>query len=103
MSKHAIERIFQRYGKELSWTDIRNIVKAIKEGNCYYVDAANDDRIIVLVLYEHLLLKLVYSATEDRKGAIVTALPLDIDEWNANLGQIPPVFRKRKKKKNTNN
>ena len=48
-------------------------------------------------------MKLVYSATEDHKGAIVTALPLDIDEYNKNISQIPPVFRRRKEKKNSNN
>jgi hypothetical protein len=82
MSIHALERIFQRYNKSLTWTDIRNIVKAIKEEKCVFVDAANNDCIIVLINYEHIPLKLVYSATIDHKGAIVTALPLDIDEWN---------------------
>lgn len=104
MSIHALERIFQRYNKDLTWTDIRNIVKAIKEDKCVFIDAANNDCIIVLIDYEHIPLKLVYSATRDHKGAIVTALPLDIDEWNSNLSQIPLIKRKKKKKhKNKNN
>ena len=104
MSMHALERIFQRYNKDLTWTDIRNIVKAIKRGECVYLDAANNDCIVVLINYEHIPLKLIYSATQDHKGAIVTALPLDIDEWNANLTQIPLIKRKYKKKhKNKNN
>ena len=104
MSIHALERIFQRYNKNLTWTDIRLIVKAIKEEQCVFVDAANNDCIIVLINYEHIPLKLVYSATIDHKGAIVTALPLDIDEWNNNISQIPLIKRKKKKKhKNKNN
>lgn len=104
MSIHALERIFQRYNKDLTWADIRNIVKAIKEDKCVFIDAANNDCVIVLIDYEHIPLKLVYSATRDHKGAIVTALPLDIDEWNSNLSQIPLIKRKKKKKhKNKNN
>lgn len=103
MSFHAIDRILQRYGREFTWTDIRTIIKAIKQGKCFFVDATEKERIIVLILYENLPMKLVYSATEDHKGAIVTALPLDIDEWNKNLSQIPPVFRHRKEKKKSNN
>lgn len=103
MSIHALDRIFQRYNKDLTWTDIRNIVKAIKTEKCVYLDAANNDCMIVLVNYEHIPLKLVYSATKDHKGAIVTALPLDIDEWNSNLSQIPLVKRKRKKKHKNKN
>lgn len=99
MSFHAIDRIYQRYGKEFTWTDIRAIIKAIKEGRCYFVDPTEKERIIVLILYENLPMKLVYSATEDHKGAIVTALPLDIEEFNNNISQIPPVFRKRIEKK----
>lgn len=98
MSLHALDRIFQRYNKDLTWTDIRNIIKAIKEDKCVFLDAANNDCIVVLINYEHIPLKLIYSATEDHKGAIVTALPLDIDEWNNNISQIPLIKRKQKKK-----
>lgn len=104
MSIHALDRIFQRYNKNLTWTDIRSIVKAIKQEKCVFLDAANNNCIIVLINYEHIPLKLVYSATRDHKGAIVTALPLNIDEWNSNLSQIPLIKRKQKKKhKNSNN
>lgn len=98
MSLHALDRIFQRYNKDFTWTDIRNIIKAIKEDKCVFLDAANNDCIVVLINYEHIPLKLIYSATEDHKGAIVTALPLDIDEWNNNISQIPLIKRKQKKK-----
>jgi len=98
MSIHALERIFQRYNKDLTWTDIRNIIRAIKNEKCVYLDAANNDCIVVLINYEHIPLKLIYSATKDHKGAIVTALPLDIEEWNSNLTQIPLIKRKNKKK-----
>ena len=103
MSFHALDRLKFRYGKEFTWSDIRTIIKAIKRGDCVYVDAANEDRLIVLILYDNIPMKLVYCATEDHKGAIVTALPLDIDEWNENLSQIPLVAKKRKSKKNHKN
>lgn len=99
MSLHALDRIFQRYNQTFSWIDVRNIIKAIKKEKCYFVDAANNDCIVVLVNYEHIPLKLVYSSTKDHKGAIVTALPLDIDEWNSNLSQIPLIKREQNKKK----
>lgn len=104
MSFHALERLQSRYSsREFDWSDIRAIIKAIKQGECYYVDAANEDRIIVLILYENIPMKLVYSATQNHKGAIVTALPLDIDEWNSNISQIPPVYKKRNDNKNDKN
>jgi hypothetical protein len=98
MSNHAIERIFQRYGKEFTFWDIQNMIRAIRQGKCYVLDPTIEDRIIVLLHYNHLPMKLVYSPGISRKGCIVTALPLDVDEWNANLSQIPDVICERKKK-----
>lgn len=97
MSNHAIDRIFQRYGKELTFWDIQNLIRAIKTGRCVVLDPTIEDRIIVLVHYNHIPLKLVYSPGQHRKGCIVTALPLDVDEWNANISQIPDVICERKK------
>lgn len=97
MSKHAIERIQQRYGREFNWKDIRNLIKAIREDQCYILDAAHQDRIICLVLYNNCPLKLIYSVGMDKKGCIVTAMPLDVDEWNKYSSEIPHVITKKKK------
>lgn len=97
MSMHALERIFQRYNKDFTWTDVRGIVKAIKEEKCVFLDAAKDNCITVLVNYDHIPLKLVYSCGKDHKGIIVTALPLDVEEWNKYLSQIPFIKRKEKR------
>lgn len=97
MTHHAIERLTQRYGREFTFWDIANMVRAIKKGKCLILDPSIEDRIIVLLSYNHLPMKLVYSPGESRKGYIVTALPLDVDEWNKNLSQIPDVICVRKK------
>lgn len=98
MTNHALERLFQRYGKELTFWDIRNMIDCIKHGKCYILDPTIEDRIIVLLNYNHIPMKLVYSAGESRKGVIVTALPLDVEEWNSLISQIPEVIIERKNK-----
>lgn len=97
MTNHALDRLFQRYGKELNFRDIQNMIRAIKKGQCLVLDATAEDCILVLLHYNHIPMKLVYSAGHNRKGCIVTALPLDVDEWNANISQIPDVIVERKK------
>lgn len=101
MTRHAIDRLFQRYGKEFTFWDIKNMIKAIRTGKCYVLDPTIEDRIIVLLHYNHIPMKLIYSPGDKGRGCIVTALPLDIDEWNKNLSQIPDVICERNKKSNS--
>lgn len=98
MSEHALYRIMQRYGREFTFSDISQMIKAIKKGNCYVLDPTIEDRIIVLLHYNKAPLKLVYSPGVHRKGCIVTALPLDVDEWNKYASQIPEVIVERNNK-----
>ena len=99
MSKHALDRIQQRYGRDFTWKDLDNIIKAIKEGNCYILDAAEGDRISCLISYNHCPLKLIYCSGKNNKGHIITAMPLDIDEWNKYISQIPEIFSLRNNNK----
>lgn len=91
MSKHALDRIRQRYGREFNWRDLKNIIEAIKLGNCYILDAVGNDRLSCLISYKHCPLKLIYCSGKDNKGYIVTAMPLDVDEWNKYSSQIPEI------------
>lgn len=97
MTNHALERIFERYGRELTFWDINNLIKTIKQGKCLVLDDSVKDSQIILLSYNHLPLKLVYSPGFHHKGYIVTALPFDVDEWNEHISEIPEVFYERKK------
>lgn len=87
---HALDRINERYGNKFTITDINNISTLIKKGLCLEIvqDFVDRDRIIVLLRYNNIPLKLVYSQKSKR---VVTALPLDIDEYNEYYNLVPEI------------
>ena len=87
---HALDRINERYGNNYTISDIFTIITLIKKG--LYLEIVKDfvdrDRITVLLRYNNIPMKLVYSKTDEK---IITALPLDIDEYNEYCDLVPII------------
>jgi len=76
---HSQERALQRYNKDYSKKDIKEMQKMLKDGNGIYVREANgDDRDVLYLVYKHIPLKVCYNYVENK---IVTILPFDVDEY----------------------
>lgn len=89
MTTHAIERLKERYGKDLSATDISKICSSLKKGRYLILpDFKTTDKIKILIKYNDIPLKLVYSKSTNK---IVTALPLDVDEYNDYFNLVPEL------------
>lgn len=89
MTTHAIERLKERYGKDLSATDISKICSSLKKGRYLVLpDFKTTDKIKILIKYNDIPLKLVYAKSVNK---IVTALPLDIDEYNDYFNLVPEL------------
>lgn len=89
MTTHAIERLKERYGKDLSSTDISKICSSLKKGRYLVLpDFKTTDKIKILIKYNDIPLKLVYAKSVNK---IVTALPLDIDEYNDYFNLVPEL------------
>jgi len=89
MTTHAIERLKERYGKDLSAADISKICSSLKKGRYLVLpDFKTTDKIKILIKYNDIPLKLVYSKSTNR---IITALPLDVDEYNDYYGLVPEL------------
>lgn len=78
---HALDRLNERYGNRFTIADVNKISVLIKKGLCLEIvnDFVDRDRITVLLRYNKIPLKIIYSKTSKR---VVTVLPLDIDEYN---------------------
>lgn len=90
MSRHAFERINERYGNRFTMEDINNLCAIIKKG-CYLEivkDFVDRSKITILVRYNNIPLKLVYAP---KQKTIVTALPLDVDEFNQYYDLVPNI------------
>ena len=88
MTQHAIDRIKERYNKELTFSDINKIVVGIKKERYVYLEKKIlNERKTVLIKFENIPMKLVI----DNKNNIITALPIDIDEANKYLNFIPEL------------
>ena len=87
---HALDRINERYGNKFTMNDINIISTLIKKGLCLEIvkDFVNRDKITVLLRYNNIPLKLVYSKDSKR---IVTVLPLDVDEYNQYYDLVPEI------------
>lgn len=77
---HCQQRAIQRYNKEFTKKDIKEIEKLIRQG--LYLQA-NDEvikgRNIVFVRYKHIPIKVCYDSV---KKYIVTILPFIVEEYN---------------------
>lgn len=86
MGKHAIERTKQRYNMDLSYKDEKSIMTLIKNGRSIPLDLPtdNDNVHFAYVVYNNIPIKVLYSEWEDtgKIRSIVTAYPLDVDEYN---------------------
>lgn len=90
MTKHALNRINERYGNRFSMDDIHTLCTILKNGKYLEIvkDFVNRDKITVLIRYNNIPLKLVYAP---KNKVIVTALPLDIDEFNLYCDLVPNI------------
>ena len=93
MTKHALDRLQFRYNQQFNWGDINKIVKGIRQGKCYILRPGEAiDSIVVLVIYKNIPMKLVYGNRSSNSGkSIITALPIDVDEFNSHLSEIIPI------------
>lgn len=92
MTKHALERLQFRYNREFTWTDLNTIVKGIQDGKCYILQpGVADNTTVVLVIYQNLPMKLVYGCNTGKHNTIITALPIDVDEFNTYIKEIVPI------------
>ena len=86
MGKHSLERVQQRYNMELSYKDEKNIMNMIKNGRAVHLDIPTDkeDMHFAYVCYKNIPIKVLYVEFEDtgKLKGIVTAYPLDVDEYN---------------------
>lgn len=88
MTQHAIDRIKERYNKDLTFSDINKIVVGIKKERYVYLEKKIlNERKTVLIKFENIPMKLVI----DNKNNIITALPIDTDEVNRYLRFIPEL------------
>ena len=90
MTKHAMERINQRYGRELTQQE-KDILHTILKKQLYLEvvkDFCPADKITVLVRFNKIPLKLIYAPKQNK---IITALPLDVDEFNTYSDLVPDV------------
>lgn len=90
MTIHALKRINERYGNHFTMEDINILCSLMRKGQ--YLEIVNDfnpkDKITVLIRYNNIPLKLIYA---QKQKAIVTALPLDIDEFNEYFDLVPNI------------
>lgn len=95
MTRHAIERIQERYGKEFTQDDMNILCAILKKGT--YLEIVQDfmpkDKITILIRYNNIPLKLVYMPKENK---VITALPLDVDEYNDYYDLVPSIDTKAK-------
>lgn len=90
LTNHAIQRMLQRYGKDYDFKEINNILYALRHNQYLELSSESPTRKTVLLKYDNIPMKLVY----DMEGnAIITALPLDIDEYNDNADKVPNVCK----------
>jgi mRNA deadenylase 3'-5' endonuclease subunit Ccr4 len=76
---HSQERASERYNKEYTKKDIREIEKKLREGEGIFVREANgEDKDIVYLKYNHIPLKICYNYVDNK---VVTILPFDVDEY----------------------
>lgn len=88
MANHAIERINERYNKEINLTDLSKIIGGIKKNRYVFLEKKIiKERKTVLIKFENVPMKLVI----DNKNNIITALPIDIEEVNKYLYYIPEL------------
>lgn len=91
---HALDRINERYGNIFTINDINKISVLIKKGLCLEIvkDFVDRDRITVLIRYNNIPLKTIYSKATKR---VLTVLPLDVDEYNEYCRLVPEITTDR--------
>lgn len=71
--RHAKRRAFERYGIQITGTDISKIRRIIRTGKADSIKKCSNSRSVYLVLYRDIQWKVVYSRT---MKTIITILPL---------------------------
>ena len=85
MSKHAQERSQERYNIELTFEDEKTILGQINHNQYFpiYENTNAKDRLVCYVRFKHIPLKVVYVINKNNYAtAIVTILPLNVEEYN---------------------
>ena len=88
LTKHAKERIEERYNLSLTEQDENSIITLIRENKATYLyDSEKDKQCkFCYVVYKNIPLKVLYKKSET-SGAkrIITAYPFDVEEYNSIL------------------
>lgn len=79
LNNHAKKRVFERYGIELTNTDLDKMVKTIQSGDAEFIEGKTNTRVVHIVKYKKTEFRVLYSGTMKR---IVTFLPLEEGENN---------------------
>lgn len=88
MTWHALERLKQRYNLDLNFDDLNIISKNIASLGIHISKEPDRPVYVSYIEYKNLPLKLVWCPNKCGSVSIITALPLDVEEYN-NLTQIP--------------
>ena len=80
---HAIDRALERYNKEYTFQDIKNIRQNIKNGKivgrAFKPRSNKSENMLVYTMYNHIPLKVLYSPITYN---VITMFPFDFDEFN---------------------
>lgn len=95
MTIHALNRIQERYGREFTQDDMNILCSILKKGTYLEIvqDFTQQDKITILIRYNNIPLKLVYMPKSNK---VITALPLDVDEYNDYYDLVPSIDVKSK-------
>ncbi len=90
---HALDRLKERYSCNFTKEDLFTINTLIKKG--LYLEVVDNflpkEVITVLLRYNNIPMKLVYSK---KNKLVITALPLDIEEYNSYYALVPEINTK---------
>lgn len=86
MSKHSIQRTYERYNIELNKNDEKYILGMINSGQAFLLPITNLERKktrFAYVKFKKIPIKVLYSYSNSNHAvSIVTVYPLDVDEYN---------------------
>lgn len=82
---HAQDRLYQRFGVEVTRWEVREIVLLIQQQKSICVNRASKKRSIHILRYKNRVIKVVYST---KNKSIITALPFEPDTDSLYLEQL---------------
>jgi hypothetical protein len=90
MTYHAKDRFQERYNREFTWRDLKEMARLVTIGealplhNSPTTPDPGPGLAFYYVVYEHIPYRiLITDPKEGRQRSIVTVYPLDVDEYNS--------------------